>query len=199
MVKLQIFFRPSTKSYHWHRLNYNKCRGDHLVRLTLSWPSMVTTCWAVKQILVGDSKPKHNINLEDQKYLAPIKCWWRKWVVTQVQRNSESLVTTRRHRDKYSINQRIIKTVCMIVSCIKTQVAGPPRGQCMVARRPVPTLPHQGTLLTSQWGTTLSQDFTLVHTSDMCCALSSDPRRFYTREADLCLEFMIIELRPWLN
>ena len=60
----------------------------------------------------------------------------------------------------------------------------------MVARRPVPPLPHQGTPLTSQWGTTLSQDFTLVHTPDMRCALAR--KDFYTREADLCLEFMII-------
>ena len=188
-MKLQIFFRPSTKSYHWHKLNYNKCRGDHLVRLTLSWPSMVTTCWAVKQILVGDSKPKHNINLEDQKYLAPIKCWWRKWVVTQVQRNSESLVTTRRHRDKYSINQQPKNYQNSLHDCILHQntggwTAGPPRGQCMVARRPVPTLPHQGTPLTSQWGTTLSQDFTLVHTPDMRCALA---RKDFIQERQTCV------------
>ena len=30
-------------------------------------------------------------------------------------------------------------------------------------------------------------------------ALCSGPKRFYTREADLCLEFMIIRLRQWLN
>ena len=179
-MKLQIFFRPSTKSYHWHKLNYNKCRGDHLVRLTLSWPSMVTTCWAVKQILVGDSKPKHNINLEDQKYLAPIKCWWRKWVVTQVQRNSEPLVT-RRHSTFNQPTKELSKHDCILHQNTGGWTAGPPRGQCMVARRPVP---HKGTLLTSQWGTTLSQDFTLVHTPDMRCALA---RKDFIQERQTCV------------
>ena len=59
--------------------------------------------------------------------------------------------------------------------------AGPPRGQCMVARRPVP---HQATLLTSQWGTTLSQDFTLVHTPDMRCAMA---RKGFIQERQTCV------------